>query len=95
MEFQIQNIDTATVTLRDLLLQKWNLRDPENVLNLLKTLIPGDWNIRHATRLVNTMLGGKHFNPLLIVTDDSETTALLSHLRTEFLATKLGVDPCA
>ena len=41
------------------------------------------------------MLGGKHFNPLLIVTDDSETSALLSHLRADHLTTKLGVDPCA
>ena len=71
------------------------MRDPDDLLRLLKRLIPDDWNIRHATKLVNTMMGGKHFNPLLIVTDDSETSALLAHLRTDFLATKLGVDPCA
>lgn len=95
IKFRIQAIEVQKTTLNDLLQQKWNVRDPQELLRLLTRLIPGDWNIRHATKLVNTMMGGKHFNPLLIVTDDSETNALLSHLRAEFLATKKGIDPCA
>ena len=95
MQFRVNEITANKVTLNEVVSQQWNVKDPTDLLRLLTLLVPGEWNIRHTTKLTNTMLGGKHFNPLLIVTDDSETSALLSYLRMDHLAKKVGLDPCA
>jgi hypothetical protein len=80
---QLQEIDTTLC----------NMETTTNCLNLLRTLMPGDWKTAHATKLVNRQLGGKDFNPMFISTNALEVQKLIRCLRVRNLQDKPGIDP--
>jgi hypothetical protein len=93
MQMSTQTVNALTI--ENLNETVWDVTQPEQLLQLISTLLPGAWKIGHATNLCNKMLGGNKFNPMFVQTDDGEVSALTKHLRIEHLKSKMGLDPCA